>query len=90
MEDIKETRQKSAEYLANTCLLNAEEYHNYSNKDLGNASIIFTHFLIDKIWEKNQELPQGKREELAEKTGKAIRQLIQETTGLDMHDIVKE
>ena len=42
----KEEITTSAEYLAMRCL-ESQEYKNYTDKDLENATIIFSHFLID-------------------------------------------
>lgn len=77
------------EYLANRCLENSDEYHNYSHLDLMNATMIFSHYLIDMIWKTNQEMRQEKREELAKTVGEAIRELIISSTGVDMHEVVK-
>jgi hypothetical protein len=79
----------SAGYLANLCLAN-QEYKNYTDKDLENATIIFTHFLLDMIWTTNKTLTQSKKEELAETTGKAIRELIKSSTGKNMQIIWKK
>jgi len=84
----KEEITTSAEYLAMRCL-ESQEYKNYTDKDLESATIIFSHFLIDMIWTTSKGLPQNKKEELAETTGKAIRELILSSTGKDMHEIVK-
>jgi hypothetical protein len=85
---MKEEITTSAEYLAMRCLEN-QEYKNYSDKDLENATIIFSNFLIDMIWTTSKDLPQSKKEELAKTTGEAIRELILASTGKDMHEIVK-
>ena len=81
--------QQANEMLANLCLAKAEEHHNYSERDLLNASFIFSHFLIDLIWTHNQHLTVQELSELAEKTGEAIRELIKASTGLDMHEVTK-
>ena len=87
---MKEKIQTPAEYLANLCLENGEIYHNYDDQDLLNATLIFSHFLMDVIYTENKKnLPLPKMEELAETTGKAIRELIKVATGKDMHVIVK-
>ena len=79
----------SANYLADRCLEAAETYHAYSDKDLENATIIFSHFLMDVMWRTNQHLSIEKRGELAKTTGTAIRELIRATTSLDMHEVVR-
>jgi len=78
----------SADYLASLCLENPE-YQVYEDKDLINATTIFSHFLIDMIWTTNQKLSQSKREKLAETTGKEIRKLILKATGKDTHKMIK-
>ena len=79
--------QTSSEYLANLCLED-EEDHAYTDKDLINATFIFSHFLGDIVRQSNQDIPQERRKQLAE-TGKAIRELIKVSTGKDMHVLVK-
>jgi hypothetical protein len=87
---MKEQIQTSAEYLANLCLENAEQYHNYTDKDLENATLIFSHFFMDVIYTTNcHAITFEKQLEIAETTGKAIRELILSATGKDMHEIVK-
>ena len=88
MNETKEKMTMTAEWLANSSL-EIEEFNNYSNDDLENATLIFTHFLIDVIWRENQNLTQEKKEELAETTGEAIYQLILASTGLDMIEVLK-
>ena len=82
--------QLKANELANLCLEEAEIHHGYSDYDLFNASLIFSHFLINVIYTENRHLSQEKQLELAETTGKAIRSLIQASTGKDTHEIVKK
>ena len=81
--------QKSADELADLCLED-QVYHAYTDRDLMNATLIFSHFLMDTIWTTNQNLPQEKREQLAETTGKAIRELIKASTGKDIHLIANQ
>lgn len=45
---------------------------------------------MDTIWTTNEDLSLNKKSELAEATGKAIRELIKASTGLDMHKLDKE
>jgi len=85
---MKDQIQTSAEYLADLCLAQ-EEYQVYTDRDLFNATLIFSHFLIDVIWSTNLDLPQEKKLSLAETTGEAIRELIKSSTGKDMHDVAK-
>ena len=80
------TIQTSAESLANICL-EQREHQGYTDRDLLNASLIFSHFLLDVIWRTNLDLPQEKKLSLAKTTGEAIRELIKASTGKDMHDV---
>ena len=85
---MKEQIQTSTEYLANLCLENGDKHHNYNDTDLLNSTLIFSHFLMDVIYTENKKnLSFPKMEELAETTGKAIRELIKVATGKDMHNI---
>jgi len=85
---MKDQIQTSAEYLADLCLAQ-EEFQAYTDRDLFNATLILNHFLTDVIWSTNLDLPQEKKELLAETTGEAIRELIKASTGKDMHDVAK-
>lgn len=85
---MKETIQTSAEYLSNLCL--EEDTHQaYTDKDLENATIIFSHILFDVVYSENKGISKEGMSELAETPGKAIRELIRASTGKDMWDIVK-
>jgi hypothetical protein len=87
---MKEQIQEKTLRLANLCLENSEKYHGYTDKDLENATLIFSHFLMEVVFRENQHLTLQKQMELAETTGKAIRQLIIASCGKDMHKIVKQ
>jgi len=92
VEEI-ETRgqiKESAEYLDNRCLESAGTYFCYSDKDLENATLIFSHILFDVVFSENRNLKIGKQMELAETVGKAIRQLVLDSTGKDLLEIVKQ
>ena len=84
----KDAISTSLDYLTDLCLHN-DKPQEFTDRDLFNASLVFSHILIDTIWHTNQHLPQEKREELAETTGKAIRELIKVSTGKDMRLIAK-
>lgn len=90
MDEQSEELTISCEYLANRCLESEAKPRGYSDCDLENAALIFTHFLMDKMWSENQHISQSKREELAMATGQAIRELILASTGKDMKKISKE
>ena len=78
---MKEIIQDKAYNLAMTCLKEAETHHGYSDKDLENATLIFSHFLIDVMYTSNQHLAKEKSLELALTTGEALHELIRATTG---------
>lgn len=86
MEEI----QNSTEALANLCLAGAEKYHSYTDRDLVNASLIFSHFLMDAIYTSNRSLDLDKQMESAKITGEALRELIKACSGKDMHQLVKQ
>lgn len=90
MDNAKEKIQTSAGYLADLCLEDHETYHNYNDEGLVNATLVFSHFLMDHIYAKSQHLPLKKQEELAQTVGEAIRELIKASTGKDMHNLVKK
>lgn len=85
----KETLQTSVEYLANLCLGNDGIYHGYTDEEFLNSTLIFSYFLFDKMWTKNQHLSSDKIEELSITTGEAIRELIKSCTNKDMHEVTK-
>lgn len=81
--------QVSLEYLSDLCL-EEDTHQKYNDRDLFNATQIFSHILNDVMFSENQNLPKEKMLELAETVGKAIRQLILDTTDKDMHKIANE
>lgn len=85
---MKEQIQTSLEYLANLSL-EEDTHQSYTDKDLENATLIFSHILIDVIFTTNKGFAFDKVCELSKTTGKAIRKLILASTGKDMHKIVK-
>lgn len=87
---MKPQIQTSLEYLATLCLENSETHHEYSDKDLENATTIFAHVLFDVVYTENRkELTDKGMIAIAENTGNMVRELIRVATGKDMHDIVK-
>ncbi len=86
----KKQIQVSAEKLANTCLENAEVHHGYSDCDLLNAVLIFSHFLLDVFYTENQHISKKKEEDLAETIGRSIRELVRVSTGKDTHVLLKD
>jgi len=81
--------QSRLNVLANKCLVADPMHRGYSDLDLTNASLVFTHVLLDEIFTTNKGMSQPKLEEIAVLTGKAIRELILASTGKDMHEVVK-
>jgi hypothetical protein len=59
----------------------------YDDKTLGSAVKIFSHVLLSKLWEHQQNLPQ--RQQAALNAGKSIRQLVLDFTGIDLHKLYK-
>lgn len=86
---MKKEISKQTEILANLCLVNSETHQEYSDEDLINATLIFTHFFMDHIYTANQGMNMGKLLELSETSGKALRELILVSTGKDMHELVR-
>ncbi len=70
--------------LANLCLEEGNQHHSYNDEDLLNATLIFTHFIMDLMYTKHMSLPLEKQMILAEETGNAVRELIKKATGKDM------
>jgi len=87
---MKENIQQLAEELSILCLENSQYYCNYSDEDLFNATEIFMHVLMDKLYSKNMDMPLGELEVLAEKAGSSLRKLILVNTGKDMHKVVEK
>lgn len=87
---MKEELQNKVKLLAFDCLSNYDTHREYSDKDLENATIVFMHFFMDVMYTQNKHLGEKAMLLLAETTGKAIRELILQSTGKDMHDIVKQ
>jgi hypothetical protein len=85
---MKEKISQALENLSTLCLYE-NEFQDYTEEDLFNATLIFSHILLDNIWRTNQESRQSTREELATYTGNAIRELIGSVTYIDMHDVAK-
>ena len=84
----KDCISTSLDYLCDLCLED-DKPQEFTDRDLFNASFIFSHVLIDAIWHTNKDLSQEKKEELAETAGKMIHELIRSTTDKDMHEITK-
>ena len=89
-EEQAEQIKVSVGHLANRCLMNAQTYHGYSEKNLLDANLIFSHFLMDFIWSENQHLSMKKRKELVKNTGGAIRALILSCCGMDLYVLAKK
>lgn len=91
MEISKSIAQESLEQLALLCLSQAEQYHNYTDKDLENATIIFANIVMDKMWEHHSgKLTDEGMLSLATEFGTSLRQSILLFTGKDMHKVVRQ
>lgn len=86
---MKQKIQEALENLSTICLYE-EKFQDYTEKDLFNATIIFSHIFLDNIWRTNQDLKQEVREELANYVGIALRELIKSSTDIDMHKVAKK
>jgi hypothetical protein len=90
MKDNKRQIQTRANALADKCLIYGGVHYQYDDKDLINASLIFSHILLDVMYtERTPHMTQEGMEEMATLTGCAIRELIMASTGKDMHELVK-
>ena len=60
--------------------------YGYGDKALEDAVLIFSHILIDKMWEmmEGEAMEQSDREAMASAGGDAIRALVKTYTGKDM------
>jgi len=80
--------QTSIENLSNLCAESRDVYFKYTDKDLFNATYIFTHIFLAKMYDYHKNnLSQKYLKEIAKESGEAIRQLILTFTGKDMHKI---
>lgn len=74
------------------CVLHtAEERKNYTNRDLLNASIIFSDVLFNKVYElvEIENIDSDTASVMAEKCGAEIRAIIKKYTNIDMHEVAK-
>jgi len=86
----KKQFQKKLDDFALICLERSDEYFNYNDEDLLNASLIFMHIFGDVMFTENDHLNLAKKCELAKTAGEAFRELIKVTTGKNMPVIVKK
>ena len=75
--------------LSDMCLKSGDVYNEYSDDDLLNATIIFNHILLDKIFYLCKDIGSEETLKLAEDSGKALRKHILKYANKDMHKIVK-
>lgn len=88
-ELIKKSVQDSLEELCNKTLY-INTHQKYSDRDLFNATHIFSHVVLDVLFTENKDnLSKEDMEEVATLTGKMIRELILTCSGKDMHIIAK-
>ena len=88
-KNIKKQTQVLLENLSDFCLEDSENYREYTDKDLYNATRIFMYILMDKIYTANK-LGKEEKEEFVHTIGKELRAFIIKTTGKDMHKIAKD
>lgn len=81
--------QKMTDSLAQECLKQAEIFRDdYTEEDLFNASLVFSHFLINTIYKKHaKRLPQRALELLAKEAGSALHSLVLASTGVDLKKV---
>lgn len=80
---------KRLDTLADICLSEGT-YQEYNDTDLMNATIVFSHILLDAMYTKNcDKLSLEDMATLAETAGNAIRELVSVTTDKDLHDIIR-
>ena len=63
------------------------DYQGYTETDMYNASYVFMHFLLDLSYTKNKNKSLEEKIKIATKSGRGIRKLILESTGIDMHKV---
>ena len=85
---MKEKISQALESLSTLCLYEYE-FRDYTEEDLFNATLIFSHILLDNIWRTNQDLKKEAREKLAYSTGNTIKELIKIATDIDMRNVAK-
>lgn len=78
--------------LADECLEASGKYREYTGADLCNSTVIFSEVLLAKAFDywKTQKMTLEEMEARAFEVGNAMRRLIFEQTGIDMHVAVKE
>lgn len=85
----KSERQQILDFLSNSCLNDSGVYNNYDIADLCNATVVFSHFLLDAMFTECKSMSIKKQLEMATLTGNAIRELILTATGKDMKEVIK-
>ena len=87
---MKDLLIESLDHLSTLCLTDSDTYRDYSDKELVNATVVFSHFLFGEVYKKNLGMDQAAHMAKAEESGRDIRDLIQKLTGKDMHILVKQ
>jgi hypothetical protein len=87
---LKPQIQKSADVLANLCIENTETHNNYTDEDLLNATMIFSHFLFDAICTAKKDVSSEERCKIVYEAGNAIREIIKSSTGKDTVELTKK
>lgn len=81
--------QQALEALANISLLDAENYKEFTPKDLEHATLIFTSVFTPLMYDNHKRLGEEKCSQLATEFGNNIRQTVKLATGYDLAEIVK-
>ena len=83
--------KQKLEELSMMALELAGEPHDYADKDLVDATLVFIEVLFNKVYSYNKsKMSFGELEKLAEDIGKTIYGKTKEWTGVDLHKAVKE
>jgi hypothetical protein len=88
---MEQNIKESLEYLSNLCLENAGNKINYTDEDLADTVMILQEVLSSKMYDFHKDkLSKEQMLQLAEESGKSIRQTILLFTGVDLHDVYKK
>ena len=88
---MKDHILQTLDNLVDHCLEAGQEYQGYDDQALFHATLVFTHFFMDKMYTHHKgKLTQEGMERLAEEAGKSMRQTVQLFCGVDMHEVAKQ
>lgn len=84
--DIK----KAVNELSMACL-EENEHQNYTDDEIMDATVVFSHFIMDRIYSNNSgTLPPEELMKIVHESGKAVRDLLIAVVGIDPHDAMKK